>query len=188
MNNEEREAIIEDVAKTCHEINRTLCQRLGDSSQVPWVDAPGWQRKSAIEGVRNIADGKVQRPKDSHESWFKGKEADGWVYGKDKDATNKTHPCMVPFDELPCEQQLKDVLFFATSTHLLEAKGVEVPEEDAPTEEFEFPLPGGMKGSDLLRGALEGMTMTIGRAMVKQAMERQRDVVELAKRLEKDEA
>lgn len=186
MTNEEREAIIEDVAETCHEINRTLCRRLGDNSQVPWGDAPDWQRKSAIGGVRNIADGKVQRPKDSHESWLAEKEADGWVYGKDKDATNKTHPCMVSFDELPCEQQLKDVLFFATSTHLLEAKGVEVPYP--PAEEYEINLFSGMKGSDLLRGALEGMTMSIGRAMVKQAMERKRDAVELAKRLEEDDA
>jgi hypothetical protein len=41
------------------------------------------------------------------------KVAAGWVYGevKDPDAKPPTHPCIVPFEELPPEQQFKDVLF-----------------------------------------------------------------------------
>jgi hypothetical protein len=43
------------------------------------------------------------------------KVRDGWVYGelKDPDATPPTHHCMVPFDELPKVQQIKDALFRA---------------------------------------------------------------------------
>jgi hypothetical protein len=39
------------------------------------------------------------------------KLADGWKYGPVKYPEKKEHPCMVPFAELPKEQQLKDALF-----------------------------------------------------------------------------
>jgi len=41
------------------------------------------------------------------------KEADGWVYGVIKDPAAKTHPCMVPFEQLPAEQRAKDLGFKA---------------------------------------------------------------------------
>lgn len=47
----------------------------------------------------------------SHDSWMRQKVADGWVFGEVKDPEAKTHPCMVPFDELPRDQQFKDRLF-----------------------------------------------------------------------------
>lgn len=49
-----------------------------------------------------------------HDSWLAEKARDGWVYGKVKDADAKTHPCIVPFSQLPVEQQIKDALFRAT--------------------------------------------------------------------------
>jgi hypothetical protein len=44
---------------------------------------------------------------------MKQKVADGWVYGPVKDAVKREHPCMVPFTELPREQQAKDFIFRA---------------------------------------------------------------------------
>jgi hypothetical protein len=35
----------------------------------------------------------------------------GWKYGETKDPEAKTHPCIVPFEDLPAEQQFKDKLF-----------------------------------------------------------------------------
>jgi hypothetical protein len=35
----------------------------------------------------------------------------GWVYGEVKDAEKKTHPCILPYDELPLQQRTKDYLF-----------------------------------------------------------------------------
>jgi hypothetical protein len=49
----------------------------------------------------------------THESWLREKVADGWVYGPTKDPARKQHPCLVPFAELPREQQAKDYLFRA---------------------------------------------------------------------------
>ena len=44
---------------------------------------------------------------------MRDKLADGWVFGFEKrpEATPPTHPCLVPYDQLPREQQLKDALF-----------------------------------------------------------------------------
>jgi hypothetical protein len=39
------------------------------------------------------------------------KISEGWVYGEVKDAFKKTHPCLVPYSEMPKEQQMKDEFF-----------------------------------------------------------------------------
>lgn len=113
---------IEDIARIAHEVNRGLCQALGDDSQVPWEEAPEWQTKSAIHGVELHRDEDVG-PGDSHRSWMQEKVDAGWVCGEVKDEAAKTHPCLVPFDQLPPEQQLKDHLFVAVASVLLEGGG-----------------------------------------------------------------
>lgn len=101
------------IARVAHEINRAYCESLGDDSQVPWREAPQWQKDSAIEGVRMHLSNPQATPEDSHKRWLAKKEADGWVWGEVKDADAKTHPCMVPFDQLPQAQQSKDYIFRA---------------------------------------------------------------------------
>lgn len=101
------------IAAACHEINSAYCQALGDDSQPNWDAAPDWQKQSAINGVRLHMDNPNARPEASHESWMAEKAASGWVWGPIKDADAKTHPCMVPFSELPREQQAKDFIFRA---------------------------------------------------------------------------
>jgi hypothetical protein len=101
-----------EIARVCHEVNRAYCESLGDASQVPWEEAPAWQRESAVKGVQLHQSGD-HGPSASHESWMKQKVADGWVYGPVKDAVKREHPCMVPFTELPREQQAKDFIFRA---------------------------------------------------------------------------
>ena len=103
---------MDQIARVCHEVNRAYCQALGDMSQTAWEDAPAWQRESARMGVdMHLMDD--FGPEASHISWMKQKVEDGWVYGPVKDADAKTHPCIVPFDMLPREQQAKDFIFRA---------------------------------------------------------------------------
>lgn len=97
----------------CHEANRAYCRAIGDNSQPSWDDAPEWQKKSAVEGVRFCRENPDAPPSANHDSWLKVKEADGWKYGAVKDADKKEHPCFVPYDQLPVEQQRKDALFKA---------------------------------------------------------------------------
>jgi hypothetical protein len=111
------------IARTCHEANRALCAAFGDMSQLPWDDAPQWQRDSAVKGVEFIRANPDAPPSANHESWSAQKVADGWVYGeaKNPDATPPTHPCLVPFEQLPPEQQAKDFVFGAIARAMLQA-------------------------------------------------------------------
>lgn len=101
----------EDIAIICHQANKAYCLTLGDDSQKDWPDAPQWQRDSAIKGVEFILENPDAPPSASHDSWLAEKEKDGWKYGEIKDADAKTHPCCVPYDELPSAQKAKDYLF-----------------------------------------------------------------------------
>ncbi len=99
-------------AACAHEANRLYCLTIGDDSHQHWEDAPEWQAESAFKGASLIFhDPGGTTPERSHESWLAAKEADGWVYGEVKDAEAKTHPCMVPYDQLPPEQKRKDEIF-----------------------------------------------------------------------------
>jgi hypothetical protein len=104
---------LHEIARLAHEVNRAYCEGTGDHSQKPWDEAPRWQKDSAVAGVQGILDGSIKTPEDSHESWMRLKLAEGWKYGEYKDADEKTHPCLVPYDELPEGQKVKDHLFRA---------------------------------------------------------------------------
>lgn len=103
---------VEQIARICHQVNKAYCESIGDNSHLDWEDTPDWQKESSMIGVefhlKNDAG-----PEASHESWLKQKEEDGWKYGPVKDVTKKEHPCFVPFNQLPREQQAKDFLFRA---------------------------------------------------------------------------
>jgi hypothetical protein len=104
-------AAIAAIAMACHEANRAWCEAQGDRSIKPWAEAPTNIKDSAVDGVCFHIENPDAGAQASHDNWLKFKEADGWVYGPVKDAEAKTHPCMVPFAELPVEQQAKDVMF-----------------------------------------------------------------------------
>ena len=100
-----------DIAQVAHEINKEYCLAIGDSSQLPWDEAPAWQKESAVLGVMFHVENPDAGPDASHNSWMKQKIDTGWKYGEVKDADKKEHPCIVPFEDLPMQQQFKDYLF-----------------------------------------------------------------------------
>lgn len=110
---------LEDIARMCHSVNRAYCHAIGDDSQLIWELAPEWQQESARSDVKGIADGSIREPEDSHETWLVAKEADGWMFGIAKDPDKKLHPCILPFEQLPEYQRVKDHLFLAVVTSLL---------------------------------------------------------------------
>lgn len=101
------------IAKSCHEANRVWCQANGDNTQKHWAEAEQWQRDSTIKGVEFRVNNPDAGHDAQHNSWMEEKVNDGWVYGEVKDAEAKTHPCIVPFDQLPDFQKKKDSLFCA---------------------------------------------------------------------------
>ena len=110
---------VDDIARVCHEANRGMQLVTGDPAPSPsWDDAPDWQRETAAAGVREALAGRT--PEQLHDAWSAAKRADGWTYGPRKDAQAKTHPCLVPYGDLPAAEQLKDRLFLAVVDALKE--------------------------------------------------------------------
>lgn len=99
------------IARICHEVNRVYCKSLGDDSQLPWDEAPDWQRASCIQGVAFVLADARHTPEHSHVNWLAHKDAEGWTYGPVKDPEKKEHPCFVSYNKLPAAQQLKDAFF-----------------------------------------------------------------------------
>lgn len=102
----------EQIARVIHEANRVLQDIQGDNApSQPWACEPDELRQNVILGVRNARRGLT--PEQHHQAWLEDKRQHGWRYGAEKDPQLKTHPCMVPFDQLPRYQQDKNILFIA---------------------------------------------------------------------------
>ena len=102
------------IAEACHNANKAYCESIGDTSQPSWQDAPENIKNSVISGVRFHLNNPNAKPEDSHNNWLKDKTADGWKYGEVKNMETKEHPCFVPYNELPEDQQKKDSIFILT--------------------------------------------------------------------------
>lgn len=114
----------EDIARVVHAANRELQIVQGDPvPSPPWDEAPDYQARQATAGVQEVIRNPELTAERSHELWCERMRAEGWVRGDVKDPERKTHPTLLPFDELPAEQQLKDRLFIAIVRALTPAGG-----------------------------------------------------------------
>ena len=63
----------------------------------------------------------------NHENWMTYKLANGWRFGPVKDELAKTHPDLLPFDQLPLVEQRKDdmdLMCRRNALKLLESLGI----------------------------------------------------------------
>lgn len=116
---------VESIAAMCYRVNKAVCEAAGDHSQPTWENAPDWQKESMIDGVLSALTTMDPTPQQNHKNWVDYKLADGWVRGDVKDPVKKTHPCLVPFVDLPIEQKIKDYVFLA----VVEGMAALVPED-----------------------------------------------------------
>jgi hypothetical protein len=100
-----------EIAEICHEANRALQRQRGEIVNFAWENTSQELRNSAIDGVVSALGGRT--PEELHMDWVIERESNGWVYGDVKDFAKKTHPCLLPYDELPEDQRAKDRLFHA---------------------------------------------------------------------------
>lgn len=99
----------DQIARICHEANRALQLTLHEDVNPPWDVCTTSFKDSVRDGVMNAKDG--HWPREMHEDWCQFKLNQGWTYGEKKDFGAKTHPNLVPYEELPEEQKRKDDLF-----------------------------------------------------------------------------
>lgn len=102
---------VRDIARVAHAMNRAVCEFYGDFSQVDFDDADYGIQQSAIEGVASVIANPDVTPEELHNLWCDFKIKEGWAYGPEKDNLKLTHPCLVPYDQLPEHERLKDTIF-----------------------------------------------------------------------------
>lgn len=68
------------------------------------------QLASLRDAAARFAEHPDMTPEQNHENWMRYKLANGWRHGPTKDEAAKTHPDLVPFDELPEVEKRKDVM------------------------------------------------------------------------------
>lgn len=125
-------AAILNIAIMCYQANKAWCEVNGDNSQKDWHEAEQWQKESVISGVRYRLTNPTAGKDAQHNAWMAEKIEQGWKYGEEKNVEEKTHPCIVPFEELPEFQQKKDALFCAIVDALKDkdVAEIEVKEEE----------------------------------------------------------
>lgn len=102
---------IEEIAEVAHQANQAYREKIGEDPGPDWRNSPSWQKASVIDGVKLHISNPDTPPGVSHENWLKRKIDEGWKCGPVKNPHAKEHPCCRPYDDLPLEQQLKDILF-----------------------------------------------------------------------------
>ena len=71
-------------------------------------------RKQFVDIVEKyISQEKLPTAEEAHDSWVQSYVDMGWKYGKERDTDKKTHPDMLPYNELPQDEKDKDAIFLA---------------------------------------------------------------------------
>jgi len=115
------------IAEVCHEVNRAYCEAIGDSLQRHWSSAEGEEHQSKLIAGVEYALSADRTPVEMHQVWFDNMVDAGWNYGEKMDMEKKTHPCMLPYDELSLEQRVKDHLFLAIVRALKDIECIQAP-------------------------------------------------------------
>ena len=77
-----------------------------------WEDRDDTFRTQFVKVVDQQCSGdKFASAEAAHDSWWREYERMGWRYGAERDAEAKTHPDMVPFNDLPKSERDKDEIF-----------------------------------------------------------------------------
>lgn len=101
---------IKDIARVCYEANRALQVVQGSPyPNVGWMLTHHAQREAAIEQVKAVIEGRSAEQ--VHQAWMDDQIADGWTHGAEVSGLAKTHPCLVPYDDLGSDQKVRDRVF-----------------------------------------------------------------------------
>ena len=65
-----------------------------------------------------------------HENWAKSRMGQGWVLGPERSDVDKTHPCLIPYDELPEVEKDYDRQTATQTLKLILALGYSIEKTD----------------------------------------------------------
>ena len=78
----------------------------------PWAARRDGFRRQFLELIAGLCAGKeFSNFREAHDSWVNQYQKMGWKYGEIYDPKKRTHPDLVPYDELDPKEQVKDEVF-----------------------------------------------------------------------------
>lgn len=89
------------------------------AANAPIVPVPWAQREQPFKDQflhvieRQCGEQRSRSPEELHGSWMQAYFGMGWVYGEKHDPAKKTHPDLVPYEQLEKREQDKDAVFVA---------------------------------------------------------------------------
>ena len=101
------------IARVMHEAVRAFQTAIGQPAAPPWHKAPKWMKTASRDGVIFRIEHPDAPPSAQHDQWMQDKLRDGWTFGAEKDPVRKTHPLLVPYEDLSFEERQKDALVAA---------------------------------------------------------------------------
>jgi len=103
--------ILELILTVVHNANAVL-KKINGEKHEELADMEPNRRAGMKAAIKNALTTDTT-PEQSHINWLAAQEALGYKYGTEIDRVNLLHPCMVPYEQLPAEQKLKDDMFVA---------------------------------------------------------------------------
>ncbi len=64
--------------------------------------------------------------RNTHDVWSEGRIREGWAYGPRRDDTLKTHPCLIPYEQLPESEKEYDRMTSLSTLRFIVANGYEI--------------------------------------------------------------
>ncbi len=65
-----------------------------------------------------------------HETWMARRLSEGWKVGDQRDDEAKTHPCLVPYDQLPDSEKEYDRATATETLRMIQELGYEIVPKD----------------------------------------------------------
>lgn len=110
---------LDAIAQVVHEALRAWSMTRGQAEMPGWNDAPEWMKFSSRESVQFVLDNPDAGPGAQHDQWMQQRRSAGWTYGPERHEARKTHPMLIPFEDLPDFEKKKDALVCAIVTTLI---------------------------------------------------------------------
>jgi hypothetical protein len=78
--------------------------------------------ESLLELTEKIAE-------NAHENWAANRMKEGWIYGPERNDGDKTHPCLIPYEDLPESEKEYDRQTALETLKVITAMGYEIRPE-----------------------------------------------------------
>lgn len=102
-------SVFEIMEKAQGQVAAKIRELLGESSYDQRIFT-NEERRRRVDAMRTCAEHQTS-DEERHASWLQMHLDGGWVYGAEFDPARKTHPNLLPWDQLPAETRIKAQVF-----------------------------------------------------------------------------